>query len=429
MYTIRLFASIHKEFLLLVRDRAGLALMFLMPLALVIVITIIQDNTFKIVSNSKISLILVNNDQGDIGKTIEKSLEESKSFSINRSIEGRPATAEMAERIVASGDYKLGIVLPEGLSAGIHQQIKNRISLMLADSGLTEKVPTELDALEILIYFDPVTRKAFKDSIRNSIEKIIFQVESRMMYEILYTELSKSNSEAIQRQFDKTDELVIFKEIVASHSERKIIPNSVQHNVPAWTMFAMFFIVISLSGNIVNEKKQGSSVRLRTIPGASSVVLAGKLIIYTTVCLVQFGLMLIAGLFFMPMIGLPTLVLGTNYFPMFAVALFSALAATGYGVAVGSIASSQEQATTFGAISVIILAALGGIWVPVFAMPATMQFISKFSPLNWGLTAFYDIFLRNSGFSTIFPQIIKMFSFFIFTMSVGYFYNKHQNAL
>ncbi|MGB5896206.1 MAG: hypothetical protein WBG58_18675, partial [Ignavibacteriaceae bacterium] len=70
MYTIRLFASIHKEFLLLVRDRAGLALMFLMPLALVIVITIIQDNTFKIVSNSKISLILVNNDQGDIGKTI-----------------------------------------------------------------------------------------------------------------------------------------------------------------------------------------------------------------------------------------------------------------------------------------------------------------------------------------------------------------------
>jgi ABC-2 type transport system permease protein len=191
----------------------------------------------------------------------------------------------------------------------------------------------------------------------------------------------------------------------------------------------MFFIVISLSGNIVNEKKQGSSVRLRTIPGTSSVVLAGKLIIYTTVCLIQFGLMLIAGLFFMPMIGLPTLVLGTNYFPMLAVALFSALAATGYGVAVGTIASSQEQATTFGAISVIILAALGGIWVPVFAMPSTMQFISKFSPLNWGLTAFYDIFLRNSGFSTIFPQIIKMFSFFIFTMSVGYFYNKHQNAL
>jgi ABC-2 type transport system permease protein len=139
--------------------------------------------------------------------------------------------------------------------------------------------------------------------------------------------------------------------------------------------------------------------------------------------------MLIAGLFFMPIIGLPTLVLGTNYFPMLAVALFSALAATGYGVAVGTIASSQEQATTFGAISVIILAALGGIWVPVFAMPATMQFISKFSPLNWGLTAFYDIFLRNSGFSTIFSQIIKLFSFFIFTMSVGYFYNKHQNAL
>jgi len=400
-----------------------------MPMMLVFVVTVIQDNTFKIVTDSKISLILVNNDQGDIGETIEKSLAESKFFSISKSIEGRPATAELAIKVVASGDYKLGIVLPEGLSAGIHQQVSNRISSMLADFELAEKVCTTLDVLEIVIYFDPVTRKTFKNSIRDSIEKIISQVESMVMFEILYTELNKINPEAIQKKFEKTDKLVIYKEIVASHSEREIIPNSVQHNVPAWTMFAMFFIVISLAGNIVNEKKQGSVVRLRTIPGTSSVVLGGKLIIYTTVCLIQFGLMLVVGLLFLPMIGLPTLVLGNNYLPMLAVALFSALAATGYGVAVGTIASSQEQATTFGAVSVIILAALGGIWVPVFAMPSSMQFISKFSPLNWGLTAFYDIFLRNSGFPTIFPQITKMFSFFIFTMSVGYFYNKHQNAL
>ena len=403
--------------------------MFLMPMMLVFVVTVIQDNTFKIVTDSKISLILVNNDQGDIGETIEKSLEESKFFSISKSIEDRPATAELAKKVVASGNYKLGIVLPEGLSAGIHQQVSNRISSMLADFGLAEKVSTTLDVLEILIYFDPVTRKTFKNSIRDSIEKIISQVESRVMFEILYSELYKINPEAIQKKFEKTDNLVIYKEIIASHSEREIIPNSVQHNVPARTMFAMFFIVISLAGNIVNEKKQGSVIRLRTIPGTSSVVLGGKLIIYTMVCLIQFGLMLVVGLLFLPMIGLPTLVLGNNYLPMLAVALFSALAATGYGVAVGTIASSQEQATTFGAVSLIILAALGGIWVPVFAMPSVMQFISKFSPLNWGLTAFYDIFLRNSGFSTIFPQIIKMFSFFIFTMSVGYFYNKHQNAL
>ena len=143
--------------------------MFLMPLVLVIVITTIQDNTFKIVNDSKVSLILVNNDQGDIGKTIDKSLEESRSFSINRSIEGRPITATMAKRVVASGDYKIGIVLPEGLSAGIRQQIKNRLTFMPADYGLAEKVPAKLDKIEILIYFDPVTRKAFKDSIRNSI--------------------------------------------------------------------------------------------------------------------------------------------------------------------------------------------------------------------------------------------------------------------
>ena len=30
------------------------------------------------------------------------------------------------------------------------------------------------------------------------------------------------------------------------------------HNVPAWTIFAMFFVVISLAGSIVPEKLSGS---------------------------------------------------------------------------------------------------------------------------------------------------------------------------
>jgi ABC-2 type transport system permease protein len=33
-----------------------------------------------------------------------------------------------------------------------------------------------------------------------------------------------------------------------------IMPNSVQHNVPAWALFAIFFIVVPLSINLVKEK-------------------------------------------------------------------------------------------------------------------------------------------------------------------------------
>ena len=52
---------------------------------------------------------------------------------------------------------------------------------------------------------------------------------------------------------------------------------------------------------------------------------------------------------------------------------------------------------TFGAVSVVIAAAIGGIMVPVFAMPPVMQTISIFSPLSWGLNAFLDVFVRGGS--------------------------------
>ena len=46
----------------------------------------------------------------------------------------------------------------------------------------------------------------------------------------------------------------------------RITPNATQHNVPAWTIFAMFFIIMSLGGSVVREKVSGSFIRLKTLP-------------------------------------------------------------------------------------------------------------------------------------------------------------------
>jgi len=43
----KLTATFIKEVLLLTRDRAGLAMLFIMPVALVLVMTLLQDSTFK----------------------------------------------------------------------------------------------------------------------------------------------------------------------------------------------------------------------------------------------------------------------------------------------------------------------------------------------------------------------------------------------
>ena len=58
----KLVYCIYKEYKVLVRDKAALAVMFLMPMILVFVVTIIQDSTFKSVNETSVPLLFVDND-------------------------------------------------------------------------------------------------------------------------------------------------------------------------------------------------------------------------------------------------------------------------------------------------------------------------------------------------------------------------------
>ena len=139
--------------------------------------------------------------------------------------------------------------------------------------------------------------------------------------------------------------------------------------------------------------------------------------------------MLTVGMVFLPMMGLPVLQLGAHPEALVLLSVVVALAATGYGVLLGTVATSHEQAASFGSVSVIILAAIGGIWVPVYMMPAVMQKISVISPLNWGLDGFYDVFLRGAGLPDILKPSLLLLLFFTVTMLFAYYYEKIKKSL
>jgi ABC-2 type transport system permease protein len=278
---------------------------------------------------------------------------------------------------------------------------------------------------EVRLYFDPATQISFKSSVKNGIDKMISKIETQSIYKAFQTELGETDAEPIF----ETENFIAFKEILPTKNNEEIIPNSAQHNVPAWTLFAIFFIIVPLSINLLKEKNQGTFVRLRTNPVSYATILGGKTIVYLAVCLVQFTLMLLVGIFLFPAIGLPGVDVSGKLLMLYIVAVFSGLAAIGLGLLIGTVAKTQEQAAPFGATSVVILAALGGVWVPVFVMPKFMQLVSKISPMNWGLEAFYDVFLRNVGFAKILPEISLLLLFFLITIIIAIIYNKRKNAV
>jgi len=105
-------------------------------------------------------------------------------------------------------------------------------------------------------------------------------------------------------------------------------------------------------------------------------------------------------------------------------AITVALAAIGYGIAIGTIARTHQQASIFASISVVILAAIGGIWVPIFMMPPLFRHISKVSPLNWGLNGFYDILIRGSGLQDIIPYMVYLLIFTAGCLLLSLYYQK-----
>jgi len=87
---------------------------------------------------------------------------------------------------------------------------------------------------------------------------------------------------------------------------------------------------------------------------------------------------------------------------------------------IGTMARTLEQATMFGAVSVVCAAALGGIMVPVYVMPPAMQTISLFSPLAWGLNALVEIAVREGTLGSVRHELLYLAAFFSVTMAIAW---------
>lgn len=413
--------TIKKEITLIIRDLGGLIVLFLMPLLLILIVTFVQDGAYKAISKEKTSILLVDNDKGEISHKIKEILNNSDIFNIVTQQNNLPINEVQAQQKVLKGEYLMAIIIPENLSLIIKNQVSNNVNNII-NTFTGDKIQSiENKGVinnEIRLYFDPTLQISFKENIKINIDKIIYSIENQYIYEAFQQQLEVENIELSQK-------IISFKEINPKvNQEEEKLPNSVQHNVPAWALFAIFFIVIPLSSNIVKEKLQGTGLRVFTSPQPYSFFLLGKIITYLIISVLQFILKLLVGLYFFPLLGLPALDISGKLLLLLFVAMASGLSAISIGILLGTVASTQEQSAPLGATLTVILAAIGGIWVPVFAMPHIMQIISKISPMHWALQAFYDILLRDGNFLLILPKVSLLLGFSIVCFLIAIYYEK-----
>ena len=308
----KLLASVKKEALLLLRDRVGLSILFIMPMVLIFVMTLVQDSAFKTINEKGIPVILVDNDQDSLGKQIKQGLKSNDLVSLSDNIDGKTATVELAQKAISEGKFLIGIVIPKSATEAIRKNVTVLVNETLSSDSVAGKNTSEKqDSVEIIIMIDPVAKKSFLLSVTSNIREFISEVKTKIMFQTFAEQVAgvipdKNNT---PKDSYKKSQIITYKEVYASESENKIVPNAVQHNVPAWAIFAMFFIAIPLSGSIIKEKNEGSVFRLHTMPTPYLLLVNGKIIVYVIVCQIQFLLMLSVWQVFLPMLGFPALVL------------------------------------------------------------------------------------------------------------------------
>ena len=425
---IKLLATVKKEILLLLRDKVGLSVLFLMPVALILVMTLVQDSAFKTINEKGIPIVFVNDDNDSLGILIKQGLLNNELCFLSDSIDGKPASSELARKAVSEGKFLIGIIIPKGATAAIRKNVSALVSETLNGE---DSLPTLQDSVEITILIDPVAKKSFLNAVTSNLREFISEVKTKIMFQTFSEQIAEvipDKKNAPKKSYEKS-QIIRYKEVYASTAEEQIVPNAVQHNVPAWTIFAMFFIAIPLSGSILKEKTEGSVFRLHTMPTPFLLLVNGKIIVYVMVCLIQFLLMLAVGQYLLPTMGLPALVLGNSMLGIFILTLATSFAATGFGVMVGTLATTEHQAAIMGSLSILLLSALGGIWVPSYVMPEVMRNISAFSPLNWSLEGFYKLFLRGGGVADILIDAVKLMTFFFATMAISYLANRKKRIV
>ena len=378
----KLWFILKKEMLLLFRDIPGLIILFLMPVLLIFVVTLAQENALKS-QNARTRILFVDDQKSPFTAKLHSNLDSSGFFQTVTEINNLPVNPVQAKAVIGHGDYAFGVILPKTDSA-------------------------------IILLIDPTLQETYKTSVINSLTYIIKGTQNREAMNGILSNLPGSMQPVIRAMVAETmQKLPPVREAYALKEKSAIQPNVIQNNVPGFILFAMFFIVIPLAGSLITEKNEGSFQRLRSLPVSLSAILGGKVIAYLAVCLLQFILMMIIGTWVFPVFfGFPALELGHQYVAIGVATVAASLAAIGFGILVGSVASTHNQAALFGSVMVVLLGIISGTFLPIHIMPKAIQYISYLSPVRWGIDNYLILFIREGNIASILPNTILLILFF-----------------
>lgn len=371
-----MLSAIIKEFRLLSRDLHGMVVLFLMPMIFMLIMSIALSQADDV--NQNIKLALVGSELNQLNHDVINEL--------------------MIQQHIHADFFDL-----TALDKAKQQLINKKYDVLIINvnyqsTSLKDEQPVELLSLASMEQTRLMSLQAIVKNIYLQKRIGTFSTFSSPNEDIS----GPTPSSQMLTQFLATK--IVIDRFINDEGETVIKPSSVQQSVPAWLIFGMFFIMIPLSNVMTGERQTNTITRLRLAKSSAFSLLFAKLIPYFMINQFQFIGMIALGIYFLPIFGIEGFHLYGAFWHYGLLSIAISLSALGYALLVSVLAKTPEHAVVLGGGGNIIMAALGGIMVPSYMMPETMQTISLISPMSWSLKAFHNLLLNQYDFSRILPE-------------------------
>jgi ABC-2 type transport system permease protein len=385
----KILAFTLKELAIVARDRTALLLMIAAPIALTLVMTF----AFGRVTGggiSQLGVAVVNNDEGEIGQAfVEMIQSEALSDLVKPTI---LEDASAARKRVDEAEAAAAVILP---------------------AGLTERVMSgEGDPARIEVYGDP-GRPISSAVVRSIVERFTQQVAAGTLgARVTVTQLVQSGRlsladaasagaeigervalESMDRQ------LVAVKSVVSGKATEGQF-NYLQYYAPGLAIMFLMFAMASSARTLLAERETGTLARLRSTPTRPWELLGGKVSGVVATGLAQMGVLIL----------ITSLLMGVKWGDALGVAVLVVLvvcALAAMGLMIAAVARTNSQATAIGSAVVMVLAAIGGNFIPRLVFPEWMRVLGLVGPNAWGIEGFQKL-ASGASLADLGPEILAL---------------------
>lgn len=390
------------------RDRAALALSFILPITFFSIFAVIFGGRRDTVP--KITVIVVDEDQSQVSRELVKGLEREGSLVIrtrpasnNKGVEPAEYTASTAEAAVKAGDVPVALIVPHGFGENPisfrNDQQRPTIQLLKDSSDMVawQMVAGLLQKVAMASMPAVMAEQGLQ-----SADQFVggFTPEQRKRMDAGLEQLRQfENAGAASNGPGSGGIIAVTTRAVVG--ENKNNPMVSFYAAAIGVMF-LLFTASGAAGALLDEADSGTLERVLSSRVTMTTLLAGKLAFNTLLAFSQLVLMFVWAWAVFKLDFL-------NHIPGFVVmGVCTAFAVGAFGMLLASICRTRAQLGALSTLVILIMSSVGGSMFPRFLMPEAMQKAGLLTINAWAIDGFTKVFWRDEPVSHLWPQVLVL---------------------